>query len=83
MSKNMNTYMSVSVTYCNDGSTYTDGHMYVNVESAKLDIYTKLSKEEAKRQLAKLALKLGRQPIREINRYNPAIITLFLNGFLE
>lgn len=79
----MNTYMSIHITYCTDGSPYKNARMYVSVESAKLDIHTQLEHQEAKRQMAKLALKLGRQPVRELNPYNPAIVTLSLNGFLE
>lgn len=79
---NYNTYIDISITY-NKVGTYEHCRMYISVASANLEMHTNLSRKEARHQMAKLALRMGCQPKREVNSFNPNIITLTLSGFLE
>jgi hypothetical protein len=53
------------------------------VANCKLVNSHNLTYAEAKRQLAKLALKMGRMPVKEPNQFDPSIITYKLCGFLD
>jgi hypothetical protein len=79
----MNTYISISMTKFNDCSICDCGYFYISVHDCKLVSSHTLTYAEAKRQLAKLALKMGRMPVKELNQFDPSIVTYKLCGFLD
>jgi len=79
----MNTYISISMTKFNNCSVCDCGHFYISVQDCKLVHGHTLTYAEAKRQLAKLAVKMGRQPVKEPNQFDPTIVTYKLSGFLD
>lgn len=79
----MNTYISISMTKFNGCSVCDCGHFYISVQNCKLVNSHALTYAEAKRQLAKLAVKMGRQPVKEPNQFDPTIVTYKLCGFLD
>lgn len=78
-----NTYISISMTHYKDYPTCNCGYFYISVNNCKLVNSHNLTYAEAKRQLAKLALKMGRMPVKEPNQFDPSIITYKLCGFLD
>ena len=78
-----NTYISISMTNYKDYPTCNCGYFYISVNNCKLVNSHNLTYAEAKRQLAKLALKMGRMPVKEPNQFDPSIITYKLSGFLD
>lgn len=83
MKKSYNTYVSVSMTNYQGYPSCNYGYSYVSVTNCKLVLSQNLSYKEAKRQLAKLALKMGRMPEKEPNQFDPTIVTYKLSGFLD
>jgi len=79
----MNTYISISMTKFNGCSVCDCGHFFISVKDCKLVNSHALTYAEAKRQLAKLALKMGRQPVKEPNQFDSSIVTYKLCGFLD
>lgn len=78
-----NTYISISMTHYKDYPTCNCGYFYISVTDCKLVNSHNLTYAEAKRQLAKLALKMGRMPVKEPNQFDPSIVTYKLCGFLD
>jgi len=83
MKKTWNTYISVSVTNYSTLPTLNTGAMYTSVTSCKLNVYTPLDYEVAKRQMVKLAVKYNLRIERKPNTINPTIVTYEISGFLD
>jgi hypothetical protein len=78
-----NTYISISMTNYKGYPTCNSGYFYISVNDCKLVNSHNLTYTEAKRQLAKLALKMGKLPTKEPNQFDPSIVTYKLCGFLD
>ena len=81
--KTYNTYICVSMTKYRDYPICDTGYSYVRVASCNLTMSHRLTYQEGKRQLARLALKMGKLPEVKPNPYDPTIVTYELSGFLE
>ena len=83
MKKTMNTYINISATNYSTVPSLNAGAMYATVDSCKLEVYTPLTYAEAKKQLAKLAIKHNLQIERRENSVDPTIVTYEISGFLD
>ena len=83
MNMKYNTYISISMTKYEGYPTCDSGYFYISVADCKLVNSHNLTYAEAKRQLAKLALKLGKLPTKEPNMFDPTIVTYKLSGFMD
>lgn len=77
----MNTYISVSITNYTTAPHWNDGYLYTSVDSCGLKIGTVLPYNEAKRQMAKLAVKYNLKITRELR--TPTTIVYSVGGFLD
>ena len=83
MKNTLSTYISVSATNYSARPDINTGYMYVYVSGCELEVHTPLSYKEAKKQLAKLAVKHNLQIERKPNPLDTSIVTYGINGFLD
>ena len=79
----MNTYVSITITNYGMNSSLNHGLIYISVESCKLEMFHKVSMEEAVKEMANLAKKLRKAPKLINNPYNPEISYRELSGYLD
>ena len=79
----MNTYVSISITNYGMDSKLNGGTIYISVENCKLEMCHRVSFEEALKEMAKLAKKLGKAPTFSANWFNPEISYRELRGYLD
>jgi hypothetical protein len=79
----MNTYVSINITNYGMDSKLNSGIIYISVENCKLEMCHRVSFEEAIKEMAKLAKKLGKAPTFSTNWFNPEISYRELRGYLD
>lgn len=79
----MNTYVSITITNYGMDSKLNYGIIYIAVENCKLEMCHQVSFEEAVKEMAKLAKKLGKAPTFSANWFNPEISYRELRGYLD
>lgn len=79
----MNTYITVTITKFSTCPDLNVGFIYTSVNSCHLEMSNKVSYDDGKNQLVKIAVKYNLPIIREPNPYDSTIVTYRVSGFLD
>lgn len=83
MSKTYNTYICISIVSHPAEPRLNSGRIYTCNESAKLDLHLDVSYDQAKKELAKLMLRIGKMPNVVGKDDGAGAIMYMLDAFLD
>jgi hypothetical protein len=79
----MNTYVGITITNYGMDSKLNHGYIYISINGCQLEMCHRVSIDDAVKELAKLAKRLGKAPTFTINEFDPSISYRELHGYLD